>query len=58
MKKILFIWLLFYIGCINKNLQEDFQLQVGDFLFQDLDFIDRCNELPTINISLYSATKC
>ena len=48
MKKWLVILLLFQISCINRSAQEDFQLQKGDFLFQDLDSSPLCDAIELV----------
>ena len=48
MKNWLFIFLLFQISCINRSAQEDFQLQKGDFLFQDLDSSPLCDAIELV----------
>jgi hypothetical protein len=48
MKNWLFIFLLFQISCLNRSAQEDFQLQKGDFLFQDLDSSPLCDAIELV----------
>ena len=48
MKNWLFVFLLFQISCINRSAQEDFQLQKGDFLFQDLDSSPLCDAIELV----------
>jgi hypothetical protein len=48
MKNWLFVFLLFQISCLNRSAQEDFQLQKGDFLFQDLDSSPLCDAIELV----------
>ena len=48
MKKWLFIFLLFQSGCRESFIQEKFQLQKGDFLFQDLDSSPLCEAIELV----------
>ena len=48
MKKWLFIFLLFQSGCRENFIQEKFQLQKGDFLFQDLDSSPLCEAIELV----------
>ena len=46
-------WLVIYfcyvrLACINRSAQEDFQLQKGDFLFQDLDSSPLCDAIELV----------
>ena len=43
------IFLLFQISCLNTNNQEDFKLQKGDILFQDLDTSPLCNAIELVS---------
>ena len=44
----LVVFLLFQMSCINRSAQEDFQLQKGDFLFQDLDSSPLCDAIELV----------
>ena len=48
MKNWLFVFLLFQVSCLNRSAQEDFQLQKGDFLFQDLDSSPLCDAIELV----------
>ena len=48
MKNWLVILLLFQVSCIDRSVQEDFQLQKGDFLFQDLDSSPLCDAIELV----------
>jgi len=48
MKNWLFVFLLFQISCLNRSAQEDFQLQKGDLLFQDLDSSPLCDAIELV----------
>ena len=49
MKKWLVVFLLAQISCVNRSTQEGFQLQKGDFLFQDLDSSPLCDAIEEIS---------
>ena len=48
MKKWLVVFLLIQISCVNRSAQEEFQLQKGDFLFQDLDSSPICDAIELV----------
>ena len=48
MKNWLVIFLLCQVSCIDRSVQEDFQLQKGDFLFQDLDSSPLCDAIELV----------
>ena len=48
MKKWLVVFLLVQISCVNRSAQEEFQLQKGDFLFQDLDSSPLCDAIELV----------
>ena len=48
MKNWLVIFLLSQVSCIDRSVQEDFQLQKGDFLFQDLDSSPLCDAIELV----------
>ena len=48
MKNWLVVFLLVQMSCINRSAQEDFQLQKGDFLFQDLDSSPLCDAIELV----------
>ena len=48
MKNWLVVFLLFQMSCVNRSAQEDFQLQKGDFLFQDLDSSPLCDAIELV----------
>jgi len=55
MKNWLFVFLLFQISCLNRSAQEDFQLQKGDFLFQDLDSSPLCDAIELVTPGYHDA---
>ena len=48
MKNWVVIFLLWQVSCIDRSVQEDFQLQKGDFLFQDLDSSPLCDAIELV----------
>ena len=48
MKNWLVIFLLCQVSCIDRSIQENFQLQKGDFLFQDLDSSPLCDAIELV----------
>jgi len=48
MKNWLVIFLLCQVSCIDRSVQEEFQLQKGDFLFQDLDSSPLCDAIELV----------
>ena len=48
MKNWLVVFLLFQMSCVNRSAQENFQLQKGDFLFQDLDSSPLCDAIELV----------
>ena len=48
MKKWLVLFLLVQISCVNRSVQEKFQLHKGDFLFQDLDSSPLCDAIELV----------
>ena len=42
------MFLLLQIGCVKQNTQEEFKLQKGDFLFQDLDSSPLCDAIELV----------
>jgi len=46
--KLALIFLLFFSSCYSKLENEQFKLQIGDFLFQDLDSSPLCEAIEIV----------